>query len=117
MSKQTECKTVLQPSVQFVDSAGRVQDSAMCEPQLNLLAHAQAIELDIGSQCGGHGICGGDRIRILGSPDHSALLSPPSESEIEHLSAEELAQGWRLACQCFPNKPDKNIRILISKRI
>lgn len=71
-----------------------------CEPQLNILAHAQAIELDVGSECGGHGICGKDRIRVSGS----GLLSPPTQEEMEHLGEQELRAGVRLACQCFPEK-------------
>jgi ferredoxin len=84
-------------------------DTGLCERNLNLLAHAQAIELDIGSRCGGHGICGGDRIK----PDNAALLSPITDAERGHLTPEELAQGWRLACQCFPQEGDKNIQIIL----
>lgn len=87
------------------DQSERLTD--FCERNLNLLAHAQAIELDIGSQCGGHGICGGDRVRVPGS----ALLSPVTEPEREHLSPEELAQGWRLACQCFPERNDAELKV------
>ena len=72
-----------------------------CEPQLNLLAHGQTIELFMGSRCGGHGVCGGDRIRVLNVS--RGTLSPPTEKEIEHLSPEELQGGYRLACQCYPN--------------
>jgi ferredoxin len=75
-----------------------------CERQLNLLAHAQAIELEIGSRCGGHGICGGDRVKVeLDASEREKFLSPITEDEREHLSEAELSEGWRLACQCFPN--------------
>jgi ferredoxin len=88
--------------LEFVKPEGRYNVD-FCEPQLNLLAHAQAIELEIGSRCGGHGICGGDRVRIdLPVEERSRRLSRITEDEREHLSDEELQEGWRLACQCFP---------------
>jgi ferredoxin len=83
-----------------------------CEPQLNLLAHAQAIELEIGSRCGGHGICGGDRVRIeLSAEGRARHLSRITEAEREHLSEEELQAGWRLACQCFPQPGTSSLTI------
>ena len=99
-------------SVRFTDSSKTEHDSGMCERNLNLLAHAQAIELDIGSRCGGHGICGGDRVLIQ---NDAASLSSITAIEKEHLTPEELAQGWRLACQCFPEKSDQLIHIQISQ--
>ena len=87
-----------------------VHDTGLCEPQLNLLAHAQCIELDIGSVCGGHGVCGKDRIRI--SPEDRSVFSPLTENEREHLTPDEIASGMRLACQCFPNLPDAEITVL-----
>ena len=82
------------------------------EKNLNLLAHAQILEVDVGSRCGGHGLCGGDRVRpIPGQP--SCQFSPPTDAEREHLSPEELAQGWRLACQCFPEQSDLEIELLL----
>ncbi|MGO8786781.1 MAG: ASKHA domain-containing protein [Terriglobia bacterium] len=44
--------------------------------------------------CGGQGRCRGCRVRVL--EGHVAVNDP----QRERLSAEELAQGWRLACQC-----------------
>ncbi len=67
-------------------------------------------ELDLGSLCGGHGVCGGDRIQIpLGTPG----LSPITDKEREHLSQLDLTQGWRLGCQCWPEKDDLEISILV----
>lgn len=88
-----------------------------CEPQLNILAHAQAIELDLGSRCGGHGICGGDRVRTtLPAADRETLLSPITDREKHHLTAEELQQGWRLACQCFPEKGARSLEFETYRR-
>jgi ferredoxin len=82
----------------------KVHDTDLCERNLNLLAHAQCIELEIGSRCGGFGECGGDRIKI--DPAQAHLFSPITGSEREHLSEEEIKEGWRLACQCFPQEND-----------
>lgn len=79
---------------------GKRHDVGSCHGRLNLLAHAQILELEIGSECGGHGVCGGDRVRPR--PEDKAKLSPVTDEEREHLSVEELAAGWRLACQCWP---------------
>jgi ferredoxin len=81
-----------------------------CEPNLNLLAHAQAIELDIGSRCGGHGKCGGDRLRVLGNFEN--LLSPVTDDERRWLSSSEISEGYRLGCQCFPQSTDAEIRVV-----
>ena len=72
------------------------------EPKLNLLAHAQILELDTGSECGGHGICIKDRMRIDPAMQKQNL-NPPTEIERRKLKAAELNQGIRLACQAFPN--------------
>ena len=80
-----------------------------CVLQLNLLGHAQLLELGIGSLCGGHGVCGGDRLRI--SMDQMFAFSPVTDKEREHLSNELLAQGWRLGCQTYPNRGDLNVEI------
>lgn len=88
------------------DSTEKSFSTDFVDPQLNLLAHAQSIECGLGSECGGHGICGRDRIRVssaeasvnLGPP----VLSPLTEAERLHLSKREIDEGWRLACQVFP---------------
>ena len=46
--------------------------------------------------CGGRGRCRGCRIRLL----HGT--ASPNAIEREILSPNEIAQGWRLACQCVP---------------
>lgn len=44
--------------------------------------------------CGGRGLCGRCRVKVKGG-----ALSPPAEAEKNTLSPEELAEGYRLACQ------------------
>lgn len=43
--------------------------------------------------CGGEGICGGCRVRVL-----SGWL-PITSADRDHFSPDELSQGWRLACK------------------
>jgi ferredoxin len=81
-----------------------------CYRDLNLLAHAQVEEIELGSLCGGHGICGGDLVRVI---DGSDYLSEPSESEKKHISKDKLGAGWRLACQAWPDSNGRNIKITL----
>jgi uncharacterized 2Fe-2S/4Fe-4S cluster protein (DUF4445 family) len=48
--------------------------------------------INVETLCGGKGICGKCRVRILGEPEKAF------STEEELFSAEELAQGYRLAC-------------------
>ena len=48
------------------------------------------------SSCGGRGLCGRCRVKVL---EGAELLSPPSAAEERLLTPEELSEGWRLACQ------------------
>jgi ferredoxin len=88
--------------------------SVPCFRALNILAHAQMEELDIGSLCGGHGICGGDRIQL---PVDTLGTSPITEKEKEHLSPEEIQAGWRLGCQCWPERDELDISIFLTNCI
>lgn len=66
-------------------------------------------EFDVGSQCGGFGVCGGDRVKVLSGGE---LLSALSEAEREHLSPDEIASGFRLACQAFPQEDGAEIVLI-----
>lgn len=83
------------------------KNSVPCYRSLNLLAHAQMEELNIGSQCGGHGICGKDRIKVKSNEP----LSPITQIELKHLSKEEIEAGYRLGCQAFPSSDHQEIQI------
>ena len=64
--------------------------TAQAGTALRDLLFAQGVEFP----CGGQGRCRGCRVRVLeGSVDINA-------AQRERLSAEELAAGWRLSCQC-----------------
>jgi len=60
----------------------------------NLLEAAQQAGIDLVAACGGIGICGTCRIRLV-----TGQFSPVSLVEEEQLRPEELAAGYRLACQ------------------
>jgi len=85
-----------------------------CEyyPGLNLLAHAQTLELKTGSQCGGHGICGKDLFSI--NPEQQRLFfSLPTSIEKKLLTESQLHQGIRLGCQTYFNKEPLPLEIVV----
>ncbi|MEI6502439.1 MAG: ASKHA domain-containing protein, partial [Armatimonadota bacterium] len=62
-----------------------------------LLSAAVAAGVPVNAPCGGHGRCGKCRVRV-----EKGHCLPPTAHELDALDAldaEELAQGWRLACQ------------------
>ncbi|MBU2611027.1 MAG: 2Fe-2S iron-sulfur cluster binding domain-containing protein, partial [Chloroflexi bacterium] len=60
----------------------------------NLLDAARLAGVELVAICGGEGTCGTCRVRPV-----SGLLSPRTLTEEAELSDEELAAGYRLACQ------------------
>ncbi len=65
---------------------------------LSLLEQAQACGVMLESTCGGKGVCGKCKVRLQGP------ANPASEQEAKHLG-DELAQGFRLACQAEVDGP------------
>ena len=100
-------------SVIFIKN-DREHDSEVCLRGLNLLGHAQMIELPIGSTCGGHGKCGADRLVLL--PGFEKSVNSPTAIEQHQISPEDLALGVRLGCQCFPNEDGLQIRVRVLSR-
>lgn len=88
---------------------GKLVSEVDCYQSLNLLAHAQMEELETGSECGGHGKCGKDRIVIV-EVDRKKL-NAPTFHEARILTADQIQNGWRLACQAFPNEDGMNIEV------
>ena len=72
-----------------------------------LLDATTAAAVDLQVDCGGRGTCGKCLVR-LGAGE----LTPPTDVELRKLSAERLAQGWRLACQASPVSPRTSIEAL-----
>jgi ferredoxin len=50
------------------------------------------------AQCGGKAMCGRCRVKIT---DGSKYCSAPVQEEILLLGKDNIAQGWRLACQTY----------------
>lgn len=70
-------------------------------PNSTLLESIRAAEIPHAAVCGGHGRCSTCRVRIgKGASD----LPPPTEQEINVLSAAALSFSVRLACQLRPTK-------------
>jgi len=86
---QTKRKDI---SVRFLPS-GRIQ---RVRDSLHILALAQEAGLSVTNTCNGAGTCGKCLVRVEGP------VTPPSAVERRSLSAAQLAEGWRLACQTWP---------------
>ncbi len=69
----------------------------------------RGLHLFIPSLCGGNGFCGQCRVKVL-----SGTHSSPNEKERKKLTVEELASGWRLACQ---TRVDSDITIELPETI
>ncbi len=69
-----------------------------CRDSESILTCARELGLGISGVCGGRGTCHTCRIQML-----SGIFSEPTPSEIEVFSPQELADGWRLACQVYPH--------------
>jgi len=68
----------------------------------SILEGARQLGVDLVNLCGGGGTCGRCRVQVL-----EGKVSPPTASEQEHLAQDELAKGWRLACQAYPSEDCK----------
>ena len=62
-----------------------------------LLAAVSSAAVALPVDCGGRGTCGKCLVR-LGAGE----LSAPTSAELRKLTPEQLAEGWRLACQAKP---------------
>ncbi len=63
----------------------------------SVLGHARQLGVDIVNICGGSGTCGHCKVQII-----SGDTSLPTAIEHEAFGSEELAEGYRLACQTIP---------------
>jgi len=100
----------MEMSVKFIKNK-QVYDSGLCMRGLNILGHAQMIELEIGSLCGGHGKCGADRVIL--DPQNQERVNLPTAIERHQLTALEIERGMRLGCQCFPNADELDLQVII----
>ena len=68
----------------------------------NLLECARQLSVDLVSICGGVGSCDHCKVQVI-----AGKVSKPTLEEEAELGADELAQGYRLACQTFPESDVK----------
>ena len=68
-----------------------------CKKNESLLACARQLGVGINSICGGQGTCHSCKVQVL-----SGAVSGPEPKEREVFTAQELKEGWRLACQTYP---------------
>jgi uncharacterized 2Fe-2S/4Fe-4S cluster protein (DUF4445 family) len=66
----------------------------MCNAGATLLDAAQQAGVMLTAICGGEGSCGRCIVRVM-----SGEVSPPNNIEISELGHDDVAAGWRLACQ------------------
>jgi uncharacterized 2Fe-2S/4Fe-4S cluster protein (DUF4445 family) len=67
------------------------------EPGTDLLTAAQRAGVEIVASCGGLGICSTCRVRVI-----QGKVTPMTLTEEEELGRENIAAGFRLACQTIP---------------
>jgi ferredoxin len=90
---------------------GKMISEVTCLQGLNLLGHAQMEDLETGSECGGHGRCGKDRVHV--GEKHRQYLNAPTFYENKLLTVKMIEEGWRLACQAFPNENDLELDVTL----
>ena len=66
----------------------------ICEEPLTVADACRRAGTPLRSECGGKATCGKCRVRIV-----RGIPSDPTEAEQERLTAEQLSDGWRLACR------------------
>jgi uncharacterized 2Fe-2S/4Fe-4S cluster protein (DUF4445 family) len=64
---------------------------------VDLLSGARQAGVKLAALCGGGGVCGKCKVRLV-----YGQLSPVTPSEASFFTPHELEQGYRLACQAFP---------------
>jgi uncharacterized 2Fe-2S/4Fe-4S cluster protein (DUF4445 family) len=70
---------------------------SQCKSNQSLLESARELNVDLVSICGGLGSCGRCKIQVI-----AGQVSKRTLEEETKLSARELEQGYRLACQVYP---------------
>lgn len=78
----------------FFEPVGK---SGECLENETLLECAHRLGVTLLSSCGGRGVCGNCRVRVL-----EGEVNEPTPSETELFGQKELESGWRLACQVMP---------------
>jgi uncharacterized 2Fe-2S/4Fe-4S cluster protein (DUF4445 family) len=85
------------PPVKFTVNMQPIGRRVEIAPGMTLLEAAQSAGVELSSVCGGVGVCESCQVRLI-----EGDLTPPTLEEESLFSSEELAQGYRLACQAAP---------------
>ncbi len=91
-----------QPSLKHIVNMQPVGRRAEVNPGMTLLEAAQSAGVELASVCGGVGVCDSCQIRLV-----EGSLTPITLEEESLFSDQELAQGYRLACQAAPTSDVK----------
>jgi uncharacterized 2Fe-2S/4Fe-4S cluster protein (DUF4445 family) len=67
------------------------------ETGVSVLNIAQQNDIDIIATCGGRGRCRSCRVKLV-----EGTATQPGVSDLAQLSEDEIREGYRLACQCYP---------------
>jgi uncharacterized 2Fe-2S/4Fe-4S cluster protein (DUF4445 family) len=76
-----------------------------CPEGNSLLECARLLKVDLVSICGGVGACRRCRVQVV-----SGTVSPPTVEDRDTFTEAELKQGYRLACETFPQS---DVRVLV----
>jgi uncharacterized 2Fe-2S/4Fe-4S cluster protein (DUF4445 family) len=74
-------------------------EQCVCEPDQTLLDCARRLGVRISNSCGGRGACKSCAVRIVDGP-----ATEPTAGDRTFFSEDELADGWRRACQVIPQE-------------
>ena len=99
------CANVDCPGRQTEKSAAEKEVQLRCPPAQNIAAYIQKQHLSLALPCGGQGVCGKCRIRLL----KGSL--PVTEADRKVFTPAQLQAGWRLACQAVSGKEAVEIAI------
>ncbi len=67
------------------------------EAGISVLGAARQNDIDIMATCGGRGRCRSCRIKLV-----RGSATDPGAADLSQLSKDEIGEGYRLACQCYP---------------
>jgi len=72
------------------------------EAGVSVLATARQNDIDIMATCGGRGRCRSCRIKLF-----RGTATEPGIADFSQLSKDEIDEGYRLACQCYPQSDSR----------
>ncbi|MEM1658315.1 MAG: ASKHA domain-containing protein [Candidatus Jordarchaeales archaeon] len=80
----------------------------------SILEIARSAGVSLRSDCGGKGVCGKCRVVLTGG---RAEVNPPTSVELKYLNGEELASGYRLACQAYVSEGSLTVLVPLESRM